>query len=266
MTGDEIMKKSVCIEMIFTEVPFEDRFRLSREHHLGYVEFWTWKDKDIQRIKELCRSYDLKIASFSGDQDYSMIDEKQKDDYIAFTEESIETAKFLNCSHLVLHSNALGEKGVVIDHYPDISGYDKIAVMTDVLKALAPMAEKAKVALVLEALNSKVDHVGNFLTSTKEAVELIRNINSPFIKVLYDIYHMQIMEDNIIQTLKENIDVIGYIHMADVPGRHEPGTGEIDYKNVVKTLKAIKYDGIVGFEFTPIHDSGNGIHVIKNLW
>ena len=266
MAGDETMKKSVCIEMIFTEVPFEDRFNLTKESGFDYVEFWTWKDKDIQRIKELCQSYGLKIASFSGDQNYSMIDEKQKDDYIAFTEESIETARFLNCCHLVLHSNALGENGVVINHYPDISGYDKIAVMTDVLKALAPRAEKANVTLVLEALNSKVDHAGNFLTSTKEAAELIRNVNSPFIKVLYDIYHMQIMEDNIIQTLKENIESIGYIHMADVPGRHEPGTGEINYKNVVKTLKAIKYDGIIGFEFTPIHDSSNAIHVIKNLW
>jgi len=266
MTGDETMKKSVCIEMIFTEVPFEDRFNLAKESGLDYVEFWTWKDKDIQRIKELCRSHDLKIAGFSGDQNYSMIDEKQKDDYIALTEESIETAKFLNCSHLVLHSNALGENGVVINHYPDISGYDKIAVMTHVLKALAPRAEKANVTLVLEALNSKVNHVGNFLTSTKEAASLIRNMNSPFIKILYDIYHMQIMEDNIIRTLKENIDAIGYIHMADVPGRHEPGTGEINYKNVVKTLKAIKYDGIIGFEFTPKHDSSNAIHVIKNLW
>ena len=266
MAGDETMKKSVCIEMIFTEVPFEDRFNLAKESGFDYVEFWTWKDKDIQRIKELCQSYGLMIASFSGDQNYSMIDEKQKDDYIAFTEESIETARFLNCCHLVLHSNALGENGVVINHYPDISGYDKIAGMTDVLKALAPRAEKANVTLVLEALNSKVDHAGNFLTSTKEAAGLIRNVNSPFIKVLYDIYHMQIMEDNIIQTLKENIDAIGYIHMADVPGRHEPGTGEINYKNVVKTLKTIKYDGIIGFEFTPVHDSSNAIHVIKNLW
>ncbi len=266
MAGDETMKKSVCIEMIFTEVPFEDRFNLAKESGFDYVEFWTWKDKDIQKIKKLCQSYGLKVASFSGDQDYSMIDEKQKDDYIAFAEKSIETAKYLNCCHLVLHSNALGENGVVINHYPDISDTDKLAVMTDVLKVLAPRAEKANVTLVLEALNSKVDHVGNFLTSTKEAVGLVRNVNSRFIKVLYDIYHMQIMGDDIVQTLKENIDAIGYIHMADVPGRHEPGTGEINYKNVVKTLKTIKYDGIIGFEFTPVHDSSNAIHVIKNLW
>ncbi len=85
------VKKSICIEMLFTEVPFEDRFRLTKESGFEYIEFWSWKDKDIQMIKELCRTYDLKITSFSGDQEFSMIDEKQKEDYIAFVHESMET-------------------------------------------------------------------------------------------------------------------------------------------------------------------------------
>jgi hydroxypyruvate isomerase len=249
------MKKSVCIEMLFTEVPFEDRFGLAKGSGFDYIEFWSWKEKDIQKIKELCQVYDLKIASFSGDQDFSMVDENQKEDYIAFVQESIEIAKLLDCNNLVIHSNALGENGVVINHYPNIAQTNKIAAMLDVLKTLAMEAEKSNVTLVLEALNTMVDHSGNFLASTREAAELIKSVNSSYIKILYDVYHMQIMEGNIINTLKAYIDVIGYIHIADVPGRHEPGTGEINFSNIMKTLKKLKYDGIIGFELVPLHNS-----------
>ena len=259
------MKKSVCIEMLFTEVAFEDRFQLTKESGFDYIEFWSWKDKDIQKIKELCQAHDLKIASFSGDQDFSMVDKHQKEDYIAFVKESIEIAKFLSCDHLVVHSNALGEKGVVINHYPDIANTNKISAMLDVLKTLAPEAEKSKVILALEALNTTVDHPGNFLTSTKEAAELIRSVNSSYIKILYDVYHMQIMEGNIINTLKAYIDAIGYIHIADVPGRHEPGTGEINFANIMKILRKLKYDGMLGFELAPLHDSKKALRMLANL-
>jgi hydroxypyruvate isomerase len=251
--------------MVFTEVPFEDRFRLARESGFDYIEFWTWKDKNKHQIKELCREHDLKIASFSGDQEFSMIDETQREDYIAFVEASIETARFLNCHHLVVHSNALGENGVVIDPYRQLSDIKKIAVMFDILKSLAATAEAANITLLLEALNTVVDHPGNFLAYTKDAAELIRVVSSSHIKILYDIYHMQIMEGNLIDTLKAYIDAIGYIHVADVPGRHEPGTGEINFANVMTALKALGYDGFVGFELSPERDSASAARAIISL-
>jgi hydroxypyruvate isomerase len=259
------MKKSVCIEMLFSEVPFEDRFGLTKVSGFDYLEFWSWQDKDIQKIKELCRANNLKIASFSGDQDFSMIDASQRADYVAFVQESIEMAKFLSCENLVIHSNALGENGVVIDHYANIANTNKIAAMLDVLKTVAIEAERSNVTLVLEALNTMVDHSGNFLASTRQAAELIRSVNSSHIKILYDIYHMQIMEGNIINTLNQYIDIIGYIHIADVPGRHEPGTGEINFGNVIKTLEKLKYDGIIGFELVPLQDSTTAVRRIIDL-
>ena len=260
-----MIKKSICVEMLFTEVPFEDRFRLTRESGFDYIEFWSWKDKDVAKIKELCKSNNLKIGSFSGDQEFSLVDENQRKDYIAFVEKSIETARFLQCPNLVIHSNALGENGEVINHYSDLSYGKKITVMYEMLKTLAPIAEAARITLLLEALNTSVDHAGNFLASTKEAAELVRFVNSSGIKILYDVYHMQIMEGNIISTLKEYIDAIGYIHIADVPGRHEPGSGEINFTNVLKTLEALKYDGIVGFELTPLENSEKAIRILRDL-
>jgi hydroxypyruvate isomerase len=259
------MKKSVCIEMVFTEVPFIDRFRLAKESGFDYIEFWTWKDKNTKQIKALCHAHNLKIASFSGDQEFSMIDEDQREDYISFVESSIETAQFLDCNHLVIHSNALGVNGVVIDPFLHVSKAKKDAAMLDVLKSLAGRAEAANITLVLEALNTVVDHPGNFLTFTKDAAKLIKVVNSPNIKLLYDIYHMQIMEDNLIDTLKSSIDTIGYIHVADVPGRHEPGTGEINFANVMTVLKALDYNGFIGFELSPKGDSAQAVREILHL-
>lgn len=259
------MGKSVCIETVYTEVPFEERFQLAKESGFEYVEFWSWKDKDIEKIKQLCEKYNLKVASFSGDKNFSLVDKNESEMYIAFVEESIKTAKFLNCKYLVIHSNALGEGGVVTNHYSEISGYIKFATMFDILNKLAPIAEKAKITLVLEALNTLVDHEGNFLAFTKDAAELIKLVNSQYIKVLYDVYHMQIMEGNIIDNLKKYIEYIGYIHIADVPGRQEPGTGEINYTNVMRTLNSLNFSGIIGFELFPSQNSKVVANQLINL-
>lgn len=259
------MKKSICIEMIFTEVPFYERFKSAKDSGFEYIEFWSWDDKDLEKIKQLCEEHGLKIGSFSGDKDFSMVNEKENKDYVDFVRKSIESAKFLNCPNLVIHSNALGEGGVVVNHYTDIDDKVKYANMFKLLLELAPLAEEAGVTLVLEALNIVVDHVGNFLAYTKDSAQLIRMVNSPNIKILYDVYHMQINEGNMIDTLKEYIDTIGYIHVADAPGRHEPGTGEINYPNVFSALDELKYQGIIGFELDPINSSNEAIKAILNL-
>ena len=259
------MKKSVCIETVFTEVSFEERFKLARQSGFDYIEFWTWVDKDLGLVKKLCDKYGLRVASFSGDQSYSLINPNVSQEYIAFVLESMEKAKFLNCEYLVVHSDALGEGGVVINNYAAINDSVKYETMVNVLKTLAPVAEKEKITLVLEALNTSVDHAGNFLAFTRDAAEIVRMVDCPFIKVLYDVYHMQIMEGNIIDTLKNNIDVIDYIHIADVPGRHEPGTGEINYLNVLAALRALHYNSIVGFELFPVESSARAVKAIAGL-
>jgi hydroxypyruvate isomerase len=260
------MIKSVCIETIFTEVPFKDRFELAKQNGFDYVEFWSWKDKDIDEIKQICDRVGIKISSFSGDQNYSLIDPNHSEKYISFIKESIETAKYLNCNFLVIHSNALDPQGLVINDYSKLSDYKKIGTALKVLKELAPIVERENITLVLEALNTKVDHVGNFLCNTKTSAELVEMVNSLNIKILYDIYHMQIMEGDIITTLRNYIDRIAYIHIADIPGRHEPGTGEINYNNVIKALNVLKFEGVVGFELFPKNNSHEAIKAIQSIF
>ena len=124
------------------------------------------------------------------------------------------------------------------------------------------MAEAYKIRMNLEALNIKVDHVGNFLQTTQMAAEVTRLIDSPYLMVLFDAYHMQYNEGALCYNLEKYIDQIGHIHVADCPGRHEPGTGEICYHNVYETLKRLGYQYRVGYELFPEKDTKTAVAAI----
>ena len=116
------------------------------------------------------------------------------------------------------------------------------------LKAVTEAAEKRQISLVIEPLNTIKDHENYFLDNFQTTLELIQSVNSESLKILYDIYHMQIMEGNILDTLQKYYQYIGYIHLANVPYRCEPWIGELDYGYILKELSKI-YSGVVGFEF-----------------
>ena len=259
------MKKSICIEMLATEFEFYDRFAQVKNKGIDAIEFWGWEDKDLDRIKNLCKENDLQISSFSGDADFSLCDSSQAEQYIEYIKKSMQAAKSIGCETLVIHSNALGENGIVLNHYDNIPDDVKYANMLKTLMALAPIAQENKITLVLEALNTIVDHKGNALWHTDKAAELIRLVDSPYIKVLYDVYHMQIMHGNIIDTIEKNHDTFGLIHIADVPGRHEPGTGEINYKAVCKKLDEVGYKGFVAFELSAKNNFDEAMKAIVEL-
>ena len=259
------MKASICIETFFTEYPFYERFAKAKSAGFDFVEFWSWDDKDLEKIKEICSELGLSIASFSGDKDYSLVDKTHNEKYLEFLGRSIEAAKYLGCENLVIHSNALGEGGLVTCHYKDVDRAELFFNMEEVLCCAKVLVEASGVNLVLEALNTIIDHAGNVLFTTKDSVASVKKAESKNIKILYDAYHMQIMEGNVINTLAGNIADIGYIHIADVPGRAEPGTGELNYDNIFKMLKALGYNGFVGFELFPKHSSAQALEAIKKL-
>src|SRR4029077_17233792 len=108
--------------------------------------------------------------------------------------------------------------------------------------------------VVLEPLNVLVDHAGYYLVTTAEGLEIVDEVASPNVKLLFDIYHQQISEGNVIRNLTENLAKIGHVHAADNPGRHEPGTGELNYAVIFRALDAAGYDGHVGLEYRPSTD------------
>ena len=245
------MKSSVCIEMIFTEVPFLERIKKSAEAGFDAIEFWNWDDKDLPAIKAAVEKNGLSIASFQSNLGGTLIHPDHRESFVAGIAESLGKAQEMGSSGLFLLTDELGEDRSVRFQFPELSEEAKYQSVLDGLKMIAPLAERAGVTLVLEPLNVHVDHPGYFLDSSSAGFDLVREVGSPRIKLLYDIYHMQVMEGNIIQNLTSNLDVIGHVHVADVPGRHEPGTGELSYGNIFAALRKAGYDKYVGFEFEP---------------
>lgn len=150
----------------------------------------------------------------------------------------------------------------MVNHYTDLSDTVKLCSMYDMLLECAKIAEESGIAMNLEPLNITTDHVGNYLAHTQMAAEMTRLIASPRLKVLYDVYHMQLNEGSLCDTIAKYADQFGHIHVADVPGRHEPGTGEINYTKVFDQLAESGYTGRVGFELFPKTTTAEAVKAI----
>ena len=258
--------KCACIETLYTELPFLDRFRAAKEDGFGAVEFWSWTDKDLDAVKAAAEKAGIRISGFNGDADYSLIDPTHKQKYLDFLRQSAAAAQKIGAESVTIHSNALGDGGIVVNHYDELSDTVKLCSMYDMLLECAKIAEESSISMNLEALNITTDHVGNFLKNTQMAAEMIRLIGSPKLKILYDAYHMQLNEGKICDTITEYFDTIGHIHIADAPGRHEPGTGEINYKHVMDVLKKLGYTGRVGCELFPATDTPTVVRAIMEIF
>lgn len=266
-----MLKFSPCLEMMFTkEHPdFYDRFKAAKDAGVDCVDFWGWAGKDINKIKNIINELKITITSISVDTKNPEVGAvfgkkrlltRDKDAFDAFykaSEESIEVAKTLGVPSLIVTTGNTRSD--------DITRYEQHANIILMLKHVAPLFEKSGVTLILEPLNILCNHMGYFLASSYEAFEICNVVGSNNIKVLYDIYHQQITEGNLIPTIRKYFDLIGHFHVADVPGRNEPGTGEINYKNVFKAIEDLGYGKYVGLEYSPTIDTAETIRKVLEL-
>jgi len=235
------MQFSLCIDSIYPKENFEKKLNKIKQAGFDFIEFWDWRDKDFNLIM----NSGLKVSNFSGNRISSLtLDDKEK--VIQEVNASIDAAKKLKCDRIMLLSDILeGDGSVKIN---SISSEKKLLRLYDNFRVLVEVAKKRDIMLVIEPLNSLKDHKNYFLDNFLITLELIQSIDSEHIKILYDIYHMQIMEGNVLETLQKYHQFIGYIHVANVPYRCEPWIGELDYKFILKELSKV-YSGFVGFEF-----------------
>jgi len=259
------LKPVICFEMLFPELdPVEKIARIAGEG-FQFVEFWGWRDKDIPALAAACERQGLNIANFSGHRRGSLVAEQTHELFLGELREAVSVARVLKCGTLMLLTNELGEGGAVDETFPEISPEQKYRnVRTGLEKALAMLPEDLR--LVLEPLNTRIDHPGYWLSDITTAVQLVRDIGDKRLKVLCDLYHLGMMEAGLGEILERYSEKIGYIHIADIPGRHEPGTGTVDWKSILSLLAATKYDGFVGFEYSPLQDSKESLRRIRNLW
>lgn len=256
------LRKCACIDTLYTELPWEERFAAAKKDGFEAVEFWDWRIRDLKATKAAADKAGIRINGFNGDNDFSLVDPTHKEKYLNALQDSMNAAKVLGAPTVTIHSNALGDGGIVVDHYDNLSYTVKLCSMYDMLLAAAKMGEENGIRCNLEALNITTDHVGNFLANTQMSAEICRLIGSDKLKVLYDIYHMQINEGCICDTISNYWDTFGHIHVADAPGRHEPGTGEINYKCVIQHLEKCGYKEFVGYELFPLKDTETAVKAI----
>jgi hydroxypyruvate isomerase len=236
-------KFSLCIEPVLPELEFTERIRVAADLGFDAVEFWDPVGKDVAAIAKTASQVGIAVSICCVKSAWPMRMNAPADVVVANVRESLLVAQELGCPSLI------GLSG-------DLDGRNEVqkAALVDNLKRAAELAEKAAVTITLEALNSAVDHKGYYLDSSAVGFEIVRSVGSDYIKLLYDVYHMQIMEGNIIDTVTRNIDLIGHFHSAGVPGRHEHFNGENDYPNILKAISAIKYDRYFGLEYWPTYD------------
>jgi hydroxypyruvate isomerase len=210
---------------------------------------WLGAGGDVDKLAQKADALGLPLSCMGGCGAIApgqMVKEEDHDRLVKEFTKKIEIAKKLKCTHLI---------GLTGNTRDDISREEQTANIIKCVKRLAPIAEQNNVIMVLEALNPLVDHHGFFLTRTDQTMAILKEVNSKNVKMLFDIYHQQITEGNVIRNLTENIDWIGHFHVADNPGRKEPGTGELNYKRIFEAIASTKYDGFVALECG--HSTGN---------
>lgn len=259
------MRYSVNIEVIYKELPFAERFAAAKKDGFHYVEIWDWDSKDTGELKALCKKHDMEISCMGGDGPISLCDPAHETEYLDYLKQSLAVAQETGCKLLAVHSNQLlpEPRQYAADLFEQYSDAEKTMAMYRTLAKAAPLAEAAGITLCLEALNVETDHLGNFLKYTKDSAEIIRMVNSPNVKILYDAYHMYLNEGKIIETLRKYQPLIGCIHIADAPGRAEPGTGCISYRAVLQDLYDHGYDQMIAFELYPKNGSRAAVDAIN---
>jgi len=234
----------------------ETLMRIAAETGFHGIELWG-RDADFEEWLALSRRFGLPLRTMVGHR--AALNRRECHTQAqAELEESIRVAREHGVSGLICFGG---------NRIEDQSDAEAIEIVTEGLRRVLPAAEEAGVTLLLELLNSKVDHPGYLADHTAWGVAVCRGAESPRLRLLYDIYHMQIMEGDLIRTLRENIDWIGHFHIAGNPGRHEPGPDqEINYRAVADAVRAAGYSGFVGHEYAPVGDAATALREAFTLF
>ncbi|MDD2502720.1 MAG: TIM barrel protein [Clostridia bacterium] len=235
------MKTSLCIESVLPELDFYDRIKIAADTGFNAIEFWEIEGKDLDKIGKLAVENNIAIAACCAKETRAKSMNYPSSVVVKNMQETAKIVKGFGCDTVIVLAGDVegktdSQKNIIIDN----------------LKRVADIAVKEDININIEGLNSIVDHKGYYLDSAYLGFEIIKCVDCEKIKYLYDVYHMQIMEGNIIDNVTKNIDLIGHFHFAGVPGRHELYMGELNYKAIIDTINKSSYDRYLGLEYFPV--------------
>ncbi|SEO75569.1 hydroxypyruvate isomerase family protein [Paenibacillus sp. OV219] len=246
------MKLSVCVDAVYRGKDFYASIEEIREIGYDTIEFWSWWDKDVEKVAHATRELGLGIASVCTKME-SLVDASKREGFVTGLRESIEVAGQLGCKVLITQAGA---------ELVGVPREEQRRSIIEGLKVAAPLLEEAGVMIVLEPLNTLVDHKGYYLYSSEEAFHIVREVGSPNVKLVFDIYHQQIMEGNVLANIIPNLGLIGHFHAAGNPGRHELSSGELHYGRIFEAIDAAGYEGYMGLEYFPVAAPADGLKAL----
>ena len=249
---------SVMLWTVYRELPFPQRLEKVSEagyHAVELVgEYKDWSKEDFAAARKKKRELNFEFDATAGVW-HTFADSGDREAFLKNVREFIPIMKELECPRLILQS---GNKA------PSFSAEQMRGNCIEALKRGGEIAAENNIELLVENIDPE-ENPKYFITSSADGFEIIRAVGNPHVKFLYDFFHEQIAEGNLLEKLEKNIDVIGLVHIADVPGRHAPGTGEINYSNIFRKLAELKYSGYAAMEFIPLGDPVDELRKAREL-
>jgi hydroxypyruvate isomerase len=252
-------KLSVMLWTVFQKLPFEQRLEKVSEAGYKYVElvgaeYRKWSEDDFRKANAKRRELGITFDTTAG-LAHGLGDPSQREAFLADLGKELPIMEKIQCpSIIVMSGNVVAGMAREQQHQSCIEG----------LKRAAELVQGKNVRLLLENIDPE-ENPKYYLTSVAEGFKIIEAVNHPQVKFCYDFFHEQISEGNLIEKLEKNIDKVGLVHIADVPGRHEPGTGEINYENIFRTLGRLKYDRFAAMEFLPTGDAVQSLRAAREM-
>jgi hydroxypyruvate isomerase len=247
---------SANVEWLFTEAGprTADRIQAAADHGLPAVEIWTWRDKPLDEVANALARTGTQLQTMCAEPMGCLVDPDGHAEFLSGLADSIPVADDLGSPYLVVTAGDV-RKGVTREA-------QHAAVIQALRRAVDALAG-SNVVLLLENLNSRVDHVGTYLDSTTETIQIVREVASPQVCVLYDLYHSLMMDEDPAAVLHGASDLVGHVQIADTQGRIEPREGPLDWPGLLHTLRLFGYPGRLGLEFMPSQRTVDALVLIE---
>lgn len=238
------MYLSACIEWLFSkEYPdIVQRIYAAKRCGFTHVEFHLWRDKPLVALATALEETQIKLSSFVVEPRRSLVDPAQHGEFLLALKESLATAQKLGSPPLVIASG-FSRDGVTFS--------EQRAAMFSILREAAVLAEEAGIVLLLEPLNTRIDHPGMFLNDSNVGLDLVEEVGSPNLKLLFDVYHSTVMGETLVNILSGRMHLVGHVQIAQAPGRDEPNGSISDWQHIIHTLHVLGYRGAIGLEYKP---------------
>ncbi len=249
------MRICIPVPCFFGKMDFCEAIAKIAELGFDAAETYNWKSLDLDAVRNACEQSGVELLSMCTTE-FNMTNPAKREDWLNGLKESCAAAKRVGASKLITQVGAdTGEERA--------RQHDSIVAA---LKQAKPILEDSGVTIMIEPLNIYVNHPGYYLWSSREAFEIIHEVDHPLVKVVYDIYHQQVMEGNIIPSITQNLDCIAHLHSAGHPGRHELQFGENDYKVIFAAVDKAGYTGACGLEYGPTMDSVESLKEFRRIY